>query len=76
MTRKEGTLYGSFLHNLEIGQKFKKIKILLRVYYLGFSPPVIIIDEVSTFVREEIFLHEVRPFLLPDTVWVVLPFLY
>ena len=34
------------------------------------------IGEVGTFVREEIFLHEVRPFLLPDTVWVVLPFLY
>ena len=71
MTRKEWTLYGSFLQNLGIGQKLKKIKILLLMYYSGFSPPVIIIGEVSTYAREEIFLHEVCPFLLPDTVWVV-----
>ena len=34
------------------------------------------IGEVSITVREEIFLHEVRLFLLPDTVWVVFTFLY
>ena len=44
--------------------------------YSGFSPPVIIIGGVSTSVREEIFIHGVRPFLLPDTVWVILPLLY
>ena len=32
--------------------------------------------EVSTYVREEIFLHELRPFGDPDIIWVVLPFLY
>ena len=31
LTRKVGTLYGSFLHNLEIGQKLKTNKILLRM---------------------------------------------
>ena len=29
--RKEWTWYGSFLQHLEIGQKSKKIKILLRM---------------------------------------------
>ena len=29
------------------------------------SPPVIIIGEVGTSVREEIFLHEVLPFFAP-----------
>ena len=31
MARKVGTLVGSFLQKIEIGQKFKKIKILLRM---------------------------------------------
>ena len=44
--------------------------------YSDFSPPAIIIGGVSTFVSEEIFLHELHPFLAPDIIWVVFPFLY
>ena len=44
--------------------------------YSGFGLPIIIIGEVGTSVREEIFLHELHPFLAPDSIWVVLPFLY
>ena len=74
--RKGGTLYGLFSSRLDLGQKLKIFKILLRMQYSGFSPPVIVIGEVSTSVREEIFLHEPRPFLAWDIIWVVLPLFY
>ena len=74
MIRKVRTWYGSFLSHLELSQKFKNFKNPFTDVIFRFQSTCNYNWQGQR--RQDILLHEVRPFLAPDTIWVVLPFLY